>query len=57
MHYFKSKFENFQQQALCKLAQSSQIVTIGTLLINTLLIRLYSLVAWPVAVAPGLLSR
>ncbi|KAF5773291.1 hypothetical protein HanXRQr2_Chr13g0587021 [Helianthus annuus] len=38
MHYFKSKFENFQQQALCKSAQSSQIATIGTLLISTLLI-------------------
>ncbi|MFS7904105.1 hypothetical protein Hanom_Chr01g00032071 [Helianthus anomalus] len=38
MHYFKSKFENYQQHALCKSAQSSQIATIGTLLINTLLV-------------------
>ncbi|MFS7936708.1 hypothetical protein Hanom_Chr05g00418981 [Helianthus anomalus] len=36
MHNFKSKFENFQQQALCKSAQSSQIATIGTLLISTI---------------------
>ncbi|MFS7901429.1 hypothetical protein Hanom_Chr00s212270g01840931 [Helianthus anomalus] len=39
MHYFKSKFKNFQQQTLCRSAQSSQIATTtGTLLISTLLI-------------------
>ncbi|MFS7943797.1 hypothetical protein Hanom_Chr06g00504461 [Helianthus anomalus] len=38
MHDFKSKFEIFQQHALYKSAQSSQIATTDTLLISTLLI-------------------